>query len=178
MLLLNEDENMISSNKRLQLTLFLGESDSFEIEKFRKKFNQVQFELIKTHITLCREDEIESLEKIKANLKSLLLKPFILNLGRPVRFSEGKGLLIPIIGNASKFHKLRLKILKGVIKKPRVHEPHITIIHPRNATCTDEIYDLLQNYQFPSKVSFDSISLIEQIQDEKWSVLEVFKLEK
>lgn len=34
----------------------------------RQEFNHIQFELIKSHVTLCREDEIQNLDQILTNL--------------------------------------------------------------------------------------------------------------
>ena len=52
---------------RRQLTLFLTEQNQI-IEEIRATYNPKQFELIKAHVTLCREDEIEdNLEEIIRN---------------------------------------------------------------------------------------------------------------
>ena len=58
-----EMKDKLKKIKRRQLTLFLSESCSSEIEKCRERFNLEQFKLIKAHITLCREDEIEQLKQ-------------------------------------------------------------------------------------------------------------------
>ena len=47
---------------RRQLTLFVKKEDAETIEQIRQAFNPRQFELIKSHVTLCREDEIQNLE--------------------------------------------------------------------------------------------------------------------
>jgi hypothetical protein len=57
--------------KRIQLTLFAEENKSGVIEKIREAFNPQQYELIKAHVTLCREDELEQLDKVLANLETL-----------------------------------------------------------------------------------------------------------
>ena len=59
------------SKKRLQLTLFIDEDKSEMIEKIRKEFNPLQFELIKSHVTLCREDELDPIEQVIQNLEKL-----------------------------------------------------------------------------------------------------------
>lgn len=73
----------LGKNKRRQLTLFLLESESFEIENCRKKFNFEQYKIIKGHITLCREDEIEQIDKIRANIGNLNFDSFDLEFGKP-----------------------------------------------------------------------------------------------
>ncbi|NMR33228.1 hypothetical protein HIO71_03290 [Chryseobacterium aquaticum] len=46
---------------RRQLTLFLDDHYSTEIETIRRKYNPVQYKSIKSHVTLCREDELENM---------------------------------------------------------------------------------------------------------------------
>lgn len=156
---------------RKQLTLFLNEPESLEIEKIRKTFNPEQYLLIKSHITLCREDEIEALERVLLNLKQLNLYSFSIAFGRAIRFSDEKGVLIPANGSCEAFHQLREMILAGIIEKPRVHEPHITLMHPRNSTCTEEIFKEIAAFNLPDSIQFNKISLIEQTAGEPWHVL-------
>ena len=59
--------------KRKQLTLFLEASEAESIERIRKEFNPKQFALIKSHITLCREDEIEAVSYTHLTLPTILL---------------------------------------------------------------------------------------------------------
>lgn len=168
----------LKKNKRRQLTLFLSEIDSSEIEKCREKYNLEQFKLIKAHITLCREDEIEQLEKIKANLNKICFKSFDLEFGKPILFSENKGVLIPVVRNEVVFQNLRVEILNGIIKLPRSQKPHITLMHPRNSTCNNEIFETIVNLKLPTKLRFSKISLIEQTFGRSWEILEEYKLNK
>lgn len=163
-------------SKRRQLTLFLEGQEAEAVETVRWAFNPLQYELIKAHVTLCREDEIEPLEKVMGNLTNLKLGRFAVDFGEVIRFSEGKGVLIPAIGDNVQFHKLREHILKGIIGKPRKHEPHITLMHPRNSICTDELFEYIQKHPFPNRVTFSKISLIEQKQGKEWVVLKEFYL--
>jgi hypothetical protein len=59
------------SNKRIQLTLFADEQEAEAIENIRRKFNPAQYALIKSHVTLCREDELESIETVMQTLARL-----------------------------------------------------------------------------------------------------------
>ncbi|MDI9311463.1 MAG: hypothetical protein QM535_14720, partial [Limnohabitans sp.] len=113
-------------NKRRQLTLFVDSEDSKEIEFIREKFNAEQFNLIKSHVTLCREDEIEQLDLILANLKQLDFNSFSIEFDLPIRFNEGKGVYLPAKNFPEQFHKLRKEILSGIIENPRIPEAHIT----------------------------------------------------
>lgn len=164
------------SQKRIQLTLFLNEQESESIEKIRREFNPIQYELIKAHVTLCREDELEQLEKVMKNLTGLDHGHVAIDFGAVARFSDGKGVFIPAIGEKKPFQNLRARILQGVIDKPRIQEPHITLMHPRNATCTDEIFEQIKQCNFPNKMVFQKISLIEQTNGMRWNILEQFDL--
>lgn len=159
---------------RRQLTLFLEEKDALEIERIRLKFNPVQYELIKSHVTLCREDEIGNLQQILDNIHSLNRRLLTINFEKVVRFSEGKGVLISAHQNNPEYHNLRKNILLG--DKIRFSEPHITLMHPRNSNCTDKIFDEIKKLDFPKKIAFETISLIEQVDGGEWKTLQKFKL--
>jgi 2'-5' RNA ligase len=163
---------------RTQLTLFINENDAQIIEAIRQKYNPKQYVLIQSHVTLCREDELENMEQILHNLEHLKHNPITINFENIIRFSDKKGLLIPAVGSLESFENLRKNILKGIIENPRIQEPHITLMHPRNATCTDEIFAEIQKYDLPNALNFSRISLIEQEIDRKWNVLEEFELKK
>jgi len=48
---------------RRQLTLFIDQGDAQIIEMIRAEFNPLQHQLIKSHVTLCREDELNRLKQ-------------------------------------------------------------------------------------------------------------------
>lgn len=161
--------------ERRQLTLFLDKNQSADIEAIRKKYNPKQHELIESHITLCREDELLDLNQLKINLQTLKFKPLQLHFGLPQRFSDDKGILLPVLEDIELFHLLRKNILNDIIENPREHRPHLTLMHPRNSTCTDAIFQEIMNTPLPKNLLFQKISLIEQINEEKWKVLEEFE---
>src|SRR5436190_22998575 len=127
------------SKKRIQLTLFSDEEESKAIEKIRKEFNPEQFELIKSHVTLCRENELEPIENLIQNLETLDYKYITINFGRPVRFCNGKGVLIPAIGDTDQFQKLRELIFRRIIIDQGNPTQNITLLHMRNFTSIDGI---------------------------------------
>jgi 2'-5' RNA ligase len=165
------------SERRLQLTLFVDACDAALIEQVRQTYNPLQYALIKAHITLCREDEIVPLELVVAHLRKLRHAPIAIDFGEVQRFSEGKGVLMPAIGDQTAFHELRATILTGIIEVPRMHAPHLTLMHPRNATCTDDIFAAIKAQQLPQKLVFSTISLISQEIGQQWEVVEVFQLQ-
>ena len=71
---------------------------------------------------------------------------------------------------------LRSQILHGIIETPRNHEPHITLMHPRNSTCTDDIFQQISKVILPAVITFEKISLIEQIGQEPWKIIQEFDL--
>jgi 2'-5' RNA ligase len=164
------------TDKRIQLTLFIDPAEAAGIEKIRKEFNPSQFQLIPAHVTLCREEELESMEKVLQNLAALHHPSISIYFGKPVRFAAGKGALIPALENNEPFQQLRTAVLKGIITKPKKHEPHITLVHPRNATCNNEIFELVQSHTFPKSITFKTISLIEQQAQEPWRLIQKFNL--
>ncbi|MDQ4140391.1 MAG: 2'-5' RNA ligase family protein [Bacteroidota bacterium] len=166
-------KNQISEIRR-QLTLFLTKKKEV-IECIRAKFNPEQYQLISAHVTLCREEELESFDKVIANIKSITIaKPVCIEFGKIQRFSDGKGVWLPTAGENKAFHELRKAVLKGVIKQLYHHDPHITLMHPRNSTCTNKIFNQLIQYRLPTKLEFNKISLIEQKLGGKWYTKEEF----
>lgn len=161
---------------RRQITLFVGRKDATEIENIRKKFNPKQQHLIDSHVTLCREDEIENITFVLDNLQRLDTHKISIRFGQVTRFDNGIGVLLPALGDNEQFHQLRLKVLTGLNTTIRRHEPHITLMHPRNSTCTDEIFKAIQKINLPTSLSFDRISLIEQIDGGQWQTLKTYEL--
>ena len=163
---------------RRQLTLFVNPTDAQEIEVVRKRFNPIQQALIACHVTLCREDELENLDAIIAHLKKLVAPAISISFGPVTRFEQGKGVMLPAYGDNESFHQLRSKILTGVVETIRKPEPHITLMHPRNSSCTDEIFANIQKQHLPTQLIFDKISFIEQVNGELWQTIQAYPLIK
>lgn len=164
-----------TKNIRQQLTLFLDKKDAKEIEAIREKFNFQQAKLINCHVTLCREDEIVNIHKIIDNIAIFDPGVITIDFGKVMRFYNGNGVLIPGLKDDS-FHELREKVLKGTHTAIRRHQPHITLMHPRNSTCTDEIFETIKKVNLPTRVMFKSISLIEQVDGGPWQTVKIFNL--
>ena len=165
----------MENTSRKQLTLFLPEAYSAVIEKIRQQHNPVQYALIKAHLTLCREDEIENLSQVLHGLSQLREPSFTMQFEGPTRFENGKGVWMRA-KDTSAFNGLRKKVLQSIIAEPREQVPHITLLHPRNASCTDELYYQICKETFPTAIQFDQISLIEQVGGGKWEILQNFPL--
>lgn len=161
---------------RRQLTLFISGGIE-QIEKIRKQFNPVQHKLISAHVTLCREDEIIQIEKVIQNI--LVLKwsdPLKITFDPVYRFEGGKGVWLPSSTENTAFHELRKAILKGLNDNPRKHQPHLTLMHPRNSTCTDKIFDQIKAYALPTELFFDKISLVEQNNGAPWKTISEYRI--
>ncbi|MBP6566426.1 MAG: 2'-5' RNA ligase family protein [Saprospiraceae bacterium] len=162
---------------RRQLTLFVDPKDAINIEQIRNEFNPRQFEIIKAHVTLCREDEIQDLERVMTNLLSCtqVYHSIFIEFGPMERFDNGKGLLLPATKDCQDFITLRKQVLSGLTDNPRDQKPHITLMHPRNSTCNDHIFQQIGKVALPTKLVFQQISLIEQqVDGGPWKTLKIF----
>lgn len=159
-------------SKRLQLTLFLNTTEASQIETIRERFNPTQFHLIPAHVTLCRETELTDLETVLHRLNTLAFQPFRLDFDTPIRVENGKGVLLPCL-NEAKFHELRNLLLPNTTEMPSAH---ITLMHPRNATCTDAIFAEIRHYPLPTQFHFATICLIQQENGGKWEILQSVEL--
>lgn len=156
---------------RKQITLFIEPEIARTIERVRQKYNPVQYALIDSHVTLCREDEIVQFEQVLTNIRKQRFKSIFIDFGPVVRFSEGKGVMLPSLDPNTAYHELRKTLLRGIIGDPRIHAPHITLIHPRNGMCTDDIFADILTYSFPERIIFRKISVIEQYGTDPWQIL-------
>lgn len=172
---MTDSENQVSI--RRQLTLFVNPRDSEIIEEIRRKYNPVQYGLIAAHVTLCREGELPAVAVLQQHLDNSSHKAIRIEFGSPEKFDHGKGLLLPATGANNDFHHLRSAILQKFVETPRLHQPHITLIHPRNGTCTQEAFDLILQYKLPGQIRFDRITLIEQHNGGVWQRLVDWQLQ-
>lgn len=168
---------IVANRVRYQLTLFVTESAD-TIELVRRNYNPLQADLIPAHVTLCRENELANLKDIERNLSLLYLPPVTVEFGTPKRFADDKGLLLPGTGPNTEYHELRKKLLKTTAEEYHPNEPHITLIHPRNGTCTDAIYQEVMKMQFPASITFDECCLVKQEGNNVWEIIRRFPLVK
>lgn len=151
--------------KRRQASLFLP--DRFRIEALRLRYNPVQARLIPAHVTLCREDEVTDWDAVHARLESLLPFEITLSFGTPVR--EQDFVYLPVRDGLADYHDFRCTILQ---KDARKQIPHVTLVHPRNGTCTDPIFaDISANISSPFQLTFREVTLIEQDDGRVWHVI-------
>lgn len=146
---------------RRQASLFL--SDQFQIESLRLRYNPVQARLIPAHVTFCREDEVTDWDALRARLESL--GPFEIELGFGAPIRENNFVFLPVVEGSDQFHEFRCAILGD---DAREQVPHVTIIHPRNGTCTDQIFADITASVSSFQHTFREVMLIEQEGDGVW----------
>ena len=149
---------------RRQASMYL--SNVPEIEDLRMRLNPVQAQLIPAHVTLCREDEVDDWSVLEARIHDLLPIRITLGFGRPVR--DGDFVFLQAESGCEPFDDLRNRLVGDGIQKPRKQTPHVTIIHPRNGTCTDAVFEEIFQRIQPFTVTLCEISLIEQTNGGPW----------
>ena len=160
---------------RVQLSMFVPDAEANELESVRHVLDPIQRGLIPAHVTLCREDEIASLnsEELAFRIASAHEESVTLCFGRPQAFHE-HGVLLPCIGGEDAFRSLREHVLAS--RTVRDQAPHITLAHPRNPK---SIGNCLANANVLPEiisVTFTSIWFIEQTGKTPWRVLKTFEL--
>lgn len=151
--------------RRRQASLYL--SDQFQIESVRLRYNPIQAGLIPAHVTLCREDEVTDWDAFSTRLESLRPFEITLTFGLPVR--DRDFVYLPVLEGSDDYQNFRRKILP---QEARNHTPHVTLIHPRNGTCTDPIFaDISANITSPLRYTFREVTLIEQEDGGVWNVM-------
>lgn len=160
------------SNTRRQATLYLPADQSAPIESLRERFNTIQAAIIRSHVTLCREDEIENWGDLTARLEKFGPIEVSLRFETPVR--EGNSVLIPASGTTTSFDALRAALLSKNDVIPRKLSPHITIVHPRNGKCDENQFEEICRSITPFSITFRTVTFIEQINGGAWRDLAAF----
>ena len=164
--------------RRLHLTLFLDPMESMVIEYIRKRFNPEQFRLIPAHITLCRENELEDLTRIKHVLETLDFEEFDLSLGEIREISAELGVWVTLLDPQGKVPQLREMILGGASPSAGNFTPHITLMHPMNSKLNRQKVETIKEVELSGMIRISRISLIEQQEDQIWKTLEEYQLKK
>ncbi|MEO8635000.1 MAG: 2'-5' RNA ligase family protein [Gemmatimonadales bacterium] len=156
---------------RRQATLYLPPPYDATVESIRARFNPAQHALIQAHVTLCREDEVADWEDLAGRLKSIGPLAVTLAFGPPVR--DHDLVCLPAIGSTASFDALRESLLARPDIVVRKQAPHITLIHPRNGTCSDSAFVTIAREHVPFTVTFRRATLIAQVDGGPWRNLNV-----
>lgn len=150
---------------RRQITLLVPNPQSTCINAVRRRYNPIQAKLISAHLTLCRDDEVEDWLELQARVISLGLSRFDLRFDAPKRKTHW--VYLPIHGSPEPYNQLRRLVLGD--KNCRLQTPHITIIHPRNGTCTDHEFDDICMQLPGMTIEFPVITFIEKREGMPWN---------
>lgn len=141
------------------------------LEAVRRVVDPVQAGLIAAHVTLCREDELASVDdaELAQRLAASTAPPLALTFGPAERF-DGHGLLLPCIAGESAFRELREQVLG--IAPVRRQVPHLTLAHPRNPMAPgNSLEHALAALAAPLAITFTTVTLIEQVDRQPWRIL-------
>ncbi len=157
---------------RRKATLYLPMPARTVVEAIRCRFNPVQFNLIKAHVTLCREDEVPDWSELESRLATLKEINITISFGRPRR--DGNLIYLPAMDSTESFDSLRSVLLSTKTSQPRKHNAHLTLVHPRNGSCSDAEFCEISNQVAPFTAVFREVSLIQQIDSGPWHDLATF----
>lgn len=158
---------------RKQLSMYVPPAAAVKIEAVRRVADPIQSGLIPAHVTLCREDELDDLESVRARLCRPSFGPLALRFGRPVAFS-GHGILLECVGGEEQFRALREYLLAS--SNIRDQPPHITLAHPRNPKSSGNLLSNASALPQVIEVTFPSVCLIAQEGNNPWQLLENYEL--
>ena len=130
------------------------------IEAVRALVDPVQHRLIPAHVTLCREEDLDEVDTVRARLEALRFAPVVLRFGAAVAFSS-HGWLLPCLDGEDAFAALRARVI-GTERALRVQVPHLTLAHPRNAKAIGNTPTNATQLPAPLALGFATIALIEQ----------------
>ncbi|MEP7325852.1 MAG: 2'-5' RNA ligase family protein [Gemmatimonadota bacterium] len=156
---------------RRQATLYLTPPHTEIVELLRSRFNPVQFGLIRAHVTLCRDEDVADWEALSLRLARVGVINVTLAFETPIR--DGNLVYLPATSSDGSFDRLRHALL-GPVSAARKQHPHLTLIHPRNGTCSDAMFDEIRSRWVPFTAAFREVTLIEQIDGGRWMNLVTF----
>lgn len=159
---------------RRQITLFVPGSERSRIDAIRQRYNPAQFALIAAHVTLCRDEEVLEWSVLQARARQMAFIDISLSFGPPVQ--DDNFVYLPAVGPTDDFHELRVRILDD--EHCRRQDPHITLVHPRNGTCTATQFETIRSFigsEFT--VPFRGLTFIEQFAGAPWRRVCSFPIE-
>jgi hypothetical protein len=160
----------MSETSRIQLTLFVPDSGASDLEAVRRSLDPVQARLIRAHVTLCREDELEGLggAELEARVRAFEPGALTLRFGPPEIF-HAHGVLLPCVEGQEAFQALRRWVLSSSTVRP--HPAHITLAHPRNPRAAGNTPMNAAPLERGLAVTFPTVARIRQTGADAWEQL-------
>ncbi len=158
---------------RRQATLFLPSGVGDAVEVIRARLNPAQSRLIRAHVTLCREDEVADWDALVTRLAQI--KSLAVDLSFTELVRNGNLVFATVAGSTNSFDEVRNALLSTETTLPRIHRPHITLIHPRNGKCDDATFAIAKDLFKPFSVRFNCITIIEQVDSGTWQEIAAFR---
>ena len=160
----------MAETSRIQLTLFVPAPAASALEAVRWLLDPVQARLIRAHVTLCREDELEGLDDaaLEARVRAFESGALTLRFGPPEPFHE-HGVLLPCVEGQEAFQALRRWVLSSSTVRP--HPAHITLAHPRNPRAPGNTPVNAAPLERGLAVAFPTVARIRQTGSAAWEQL-------
>lgn len=158
---------------RRQVSLFVPEPERAAFDAVRRRFDPAQHALIPAHVTLVREDEVDDWTELARRLRAALPFEVRLRFGSVVRPGPNS-VLLRCAGLRDAFEGLRHRLLARPGHEPRNLAPHLTLVHPRAATCDDEALAAIAAVELPVEVALTEARIIEQTHGGPWRTVERF----
>ena len=111
------------------------------------------------------------MQRLRARSRNGVLRRAIASGNR-----DGDLVYIPCAGSTRAFDNLRGMLLGTYPAIPRKHIPHITLIHPRNGSCSDGDFASVISVSEPFSYTFEEVAFIQQEDGGIWETVETFQL--
>jgi len=165
------------------LAIFPSKEIQDEANGYRKRYDP-QFTKISPHITLKYRFNLDTLSEneLKKELKQIAqqVDPFKINITKVSTFAPVTNTIyFKVVPNPElvKLHEL-MHTGKFPSKKPFPFTPHITIARDLHEDEYSDIYGSLQMLEVQFEDTIENFSLVRQLEDESWEVVETFPLKK
>lgn len=161
---------------RRQLALFLANPAKDLIDRVRQRVDPVQFARISAHVTLCYDDEVQDWNYVADCLDAFAPEAIQFSFaveGARSFAAEGKGIYLGITEQSGFYALARARLLATSSSARKQVQPHVTLLHPRNARDGADGWPLVDTMVFPERILLHQVSLIE-LRETVWTGVRVW----